>query len=129
MGIIKYISTIVVCEQTWKSIYLTLTPLKKLLCTSLRDKSSLQILSSWTSNAQCATPLQPSTLTHSVLLFARTANTSSVCQRVEKESFALDPPGEERVTEHGPYEWCLKTFLSHNRKTSTSEEFATIQTL
>merc|ERR1712178_230528 len=127
MGIIKYISTIVVCEQTWKSIYLTLTPPKKLPSTSLRDKSNLQILSSWTSNAQCATPLLPSTPTLSVLLYARTANTSSVCQKVEKESSASDPPGEERVTEHGPFLWCLKTFLSHNRKTSTSEEFATIQ--
>merc|ERR1711934_637325 len=103
MGIIKYISTIVVCEQTWKSIYLTLTPPKKLPSTSLRDKSNLQILSSWTSNAQCATPLLPFIPTHSVLLFARTANTSSACQRVEKESSVLDPPGEERATEHGHF--------------------------
>merc|ERR1712167_338822 len=54
MGIIKYISTFVLCEQTWKSIYLTLTHKKKLPSTNLRDKSNLQTLSSWTSNAQCA---------------------------------------------------------------------------
>merc|ERR1712224_161736 len=99
MGIIKYISTFVLCEQTWKSIYLTLTHRKKLLSTSLRDKSSLPILSSWTSNAQCATPSTPSTPTHRRLLFARTASTSSAYQKVEKESSVSVPPGEERVTE------------------------------
>merc|ERR1712224_434792 len=91
--------TFVLCEQTWKSIYLTLTPTKKLPSTSLRDKSSPQTLSSWTSNAQCATPLPRSTPTHRRWSFAGTASTSSACQRAEKESSASDLPGEERETD------------------------------
>merc|ERR1711904_394096 len=99
MGIIKYISTFVLCEQTWKSIYLTLTQLRRPPNTSLRDKSKAQIPSSWTLNAQCAITSRPSTPTHRRSSFALTASTFSAYQRVEKESFALDPPGEERATE------------------------------
>merc|ERR1712167_268608 len=109
MGIIKYISTFVLCEQTWKSIYLTLTPTKKLPSTSLRDRSSPQTLSSWTSNAQCATPSRPSTRTHRRSSFAGTASTSSACPKEEKESFVSAPPGEERATDQ-PNE--MKTRLS-----------------
>merc|ERR1712178_564118 len=100
MGIIiKYISTFVLCEQTWKSIYLTLTLRRKLLNTSLRDKSKHRTPSSWMLNAQCATLSLPSTPTHRDSSFAETANTSSVYQKVEKESSVSALPGEERVTE------------------------------
>merc|ERR1711907_754827 len=100
MGIIKYISTFILCEQTWKSIYLTLTQLKRLLSISSRDKSSHQTLSSWMSNAQCATPSQLYTPTHKELFFAETASISCAYQKAEKESSVSDPPGEERATEH-----------------------------
>merc|ERR1711871_917029 len=99
MGIIKYISTFVLCEQTWISIYSTLTQPTRPPSTSLRDKSRHQTLSSWMSNAQCATPSPLSTLTHNVSSFARTASTSSACQREERVSSASAPPGEERATE------------------------------
>ena len=42
-------------------------------------------------------------LTHVLIanfvLLSIAANTFSACQRVERENFALDPPGEERATE------------------------------
>ena len=45
-------------------------------------------------------------LTHVLIanfvLLSIAANTFSACQRVERESSALDPPGEERATE--PFE-------------------------
>merc|ERR1711934_1337187 len=99
MGIIKYICTSLFCEQTWKSIYLTSTLLKKLFSTSSRDKFNRLTLSSWTSNAQCAIPSTQSTRTPRESLYANPANTSFVCQKEEKENFALAPPGEERETE------------------------------
>merc|ERR1711988_331806 len=97
MGIIKFTSTIF--QTKWRSTFSTLTQLRNNQCTNSRDLSKTQTASSWTSNAHNAKLSTPFSHTSKTLLPAKTANSFSPCQEVERPSSLSEPPGEERETE------------------------------
>merc|ERR1712159_132229 len=97
MGIIKYTSTIF--QTRWRWTFSTLILNRNNQCTNSRDSYKTQTASSWMLNAHNAKPSTPFSLTSKTLSTARTANSFSPSQEVERPSSLSEPPGEERETE------------------------------